>query len=90
MSPPDLLLARIRGEYQEMPGLRLTLAQASRLWHMETATTERLLQVLLEQKFLIRTEHGLFVAAQGAGPHRIPLRANLTSSRSNPRLRRPA
>ena len=26
------LLQRIRGEYSEMPGLRLTVAQAQRLW----------------------------------------------------------
>jgi hypothetical protein len=31
MPPSELLFARIRGEFREMPGLRLTFAQACRL-----------------------------------------------------------
>jgi hypothetical protein len=34
----DALLARIRGEYREMPGLRLTVAQACRLWQLDAPT----------------------------------------------------
>lgn len=91
MSPHQLLLARIRGEYQEMPGLRLTFAQASRLWHMDATTTERVLHSLVEQKFLVRTKDGAFVAARGSDVHRGPVAATLASARSvRPRLRRPA
>ena len=33
--PLSELLGRIRGEYLEMPGLKLTLAQAQRLWGLD-------------------------------------------------------
>src|SRR5437867_4466585 len=36
----DLLLIRIRAEYREMPGLKLTLPQARRLWQLDPATYE--------------------------------------------------
>ena len=32
------LLSRIRGEFREMPGLRLSLEQAMRLWSLDRAT----------------------------------------------------
>jgi hypothetical protein len=31
----DILHQRVRGEYREMPGLRLTVAQAARLFNLE-------------------------------------------------------
>ena len=40
------LRSRIAGEYREMPGLGLTLAQAARLWGLDRATTERVLESL--------------------------------------------
>jgi Fic family protein len=49
------LLARVCGEYIEMPGLQLTLAQASRLWNVELATSARLLDRLVATSFLRRT-----------------------------------
>jgi Fic family protein len=57
---PDLLL-RVRGEYLELPGLRLTIAQAQRLWHMERSACERVLFALVEQAFLRQTHDGAFV-----------------------------
>jgi hypothetical protein len=44
MSLPEPLVQRIRGEYREMPGLRLTFAQAYRLWQVEASTCELVLQ----------------------------------------------
>ncbi len=38
MQTDDRLLARIRGEYDEMPGLRLTFPQACRLWQIDGTT----------------------------------------------------
>ncbi len=35
-SPMSALELRIRGEYREMPGMRLKLEQAMRLWSLET------------------------------------------------------
>jgi hypothetical protein len=49
------LLARIYGEYMEMPGLQLTLAQASRLWNMHLATSAQVLEQLVDASFLRRT-----------------------------------
>lgn len=59
-TPSELLLTRIRGEFREMPGLRLTLDQAARFWHMETATCAALLSRLVADRFLTRTERGAY------------------------------
>ena len=48
------LLARVYGEYIEMPGLTLTLAQASRLWNMKLATSAHVLDRLVDASFLRR------------------------------------
>jgi hypothetical protein len=60
--PSDALLARIRGEYQEMPGLRLTVAQASRLWQLDALTCTAVVEALVAHGFLVRTRDGAFVA----------------------------
>ena len=39
--------ARIRSEYQEMPGLRLTLPQAARLFGLKPDNCERVLNTLV-------------------------------------------
>ena len=41
------LCARVRAEFHEMPGLTLTLAQASRLFSIEPARCERILGALV-------------------------------------------
>ena len=48
------LLTRVYGEYIEMPGLQLTLAQASRLWNVKLATSAHLLDRLVTASFLRR------------------------------------
>ena len=48
------LLARIHSEYVEMPGLQLTLAQASRLWNVDAARTAQVLETLIDVSFLRR------------------------------------
>ena len=40
---------RVRGEYQEMPGLRLTIAQASRLFGLDLARCTLVLDALVEE-----------------------------------------
>jgi hypothetical protein len=42
------LQARIRAEFSEMPGLKLTLPQAARLFHLEKNRCERVLGALVE------------------------------------------
>jgi hypothetical protein len=54
------LLLRIRGEFLEMPGLRLTLRQAMRLWHLDAETCEAALRLLIEHRFLTHGTHGTF------------------------------
>ena len=65
MTTYELLLSRIRGEYLEMPGLRLTFAQACRLWHMEVMTCNAVLEKLTAERFLRRTEDGAYLVFSG-------------------------
>ena len=57
----DDVLRRVQGEYIEMPGLRLTPAQAQRLWGLDRAACDTLLGALVDAKFLFRTRDGAFV-----------------------------
>jgi hypothetical protein len=57
----DLLLYRIRGEFLEMPGLRLTIEQAARLWQMDAATCTTLLMRLVSDRFLVQTRRGAYM-----------------------------
>jgi hypothetical protein len=59
---------RVQGEFLEMPGLRLTEAQARRLWGMETELCAALLGELVDAKFLFRTRDGAFMRIEHAGP----------------------
>jgi hypothetical protein len=52
---------RVRGEYLEMPGLRLTPEQARRLWRMNAHDCDRVLGALVSERFLARTRDGAFV-----------------------------
>ncbi len=62
----DQLLRRIRGEFTEMPGLLLTLAQAKRLWHLDERTCVAALKALVESHFLVERRNGSFTrAAEG-------------------------
>lgn len=63
----EQLLRRIWGEFSEMPGLRLTQAQARRLWGLDEETCTRILDLLVETKFLCRTGlHGYQRLTEGA------------------------
>ena len=60
MSPT---IRRIQCEYEQMPGLKLTEAQARRLWALDGATCRLVLATLLERRFLKRTATGMYVRA---------------------------
>ena len=64
----DEVLQRIQGEFVEMPGLRLTPAQAQRLWGLERDICDALLGALVDAKFLAETRDGAFVRMEGARP----------------------
>jgi hypothetical protein len=51
---------RIRAEFDEMPGLTLTVSQAARLWSLSPAQSERLLSALVDRGFLMRDPHGAY------------------------------
>ena len=53
------ILERISGEHLEMPGLRLTLAQAARLLGAQPSD-HRLLEALAGDGFLARTAGGVY------------------------------
>ena len=63
------VLQRVQGEYIEMPGLRLTTAQAQRLWGLDRAACDALLGALVDAKFLFRTRDGAFVRSDTARSH---------------------
>jgi len=52
---------RVRAEYREMPGLRLTTPQARCLFGLDDQMLDRVLAALLDAKFLSRTLDGRFV-----------------------------
>lgn len=52
------LVTRVRGEYLEMPGLTLTVAQAQRLWGMDATQCSCVLAALVDAGFLHRSERG--------------------------------
>lgn len=67
----DEVLQRIQGEYVEMPGLRLTAAQAQRLWGLDRDVCDALLGALVDAKFLSQTRDGSFVRTDGALPTKV-------------------
>jgi hypothetical protein len=66
--PIEEVLRRVQGEFLEMPGLRLTEAQACRLWGLESAMCDALLGALVDAKFLFKTRDGAFMKVEQAAP----------------------
>jgi hypothetical protein len=54
-----------------MPGLRLTAAQAQRLWGLERDVCDALLGALVDARFLSQTRDGAFIRLDGARPIRV-------------------
>jgi hypothetical protein len=77
--PYDTMLKRIRGEYLEMPGLRLTMAQAQRLCGVERTLCQRVLRTLVETGFLcVKTDGTYARVTDGAdSPRPRPAKADL-------------
>lgn len=88
----EQLLHRVRGEYLEMPGLRLTREQAQRLWAVDATTCTRLLDCLTDTKFLQRDANGRYARIGDGSARRVPIRMlktdiNVDSWQSRPTLR---
>ena len=57
------LVDRVRGEFNEMPGMQLTEAQAARLWGVEPTECRNVVDVLVGASFLRRTPTGRIARA---------------------------
>jgi hypothetical protein len=55
-----VLIHRARCEFLEMPGLRLTPAQAARLWSLDRGTSEQILDGLAIAGFLLKNSNGVY------------------------------
>jgi len=58
------LVGRIRAEFLEMPGLRLTVTQASRLWGLDEGACRRVIDALIDASFLRWTPSGSVARAE--------------------------
>lgn len=54
----DKLDAVIRGEFDEMPGMRLTLRQVCRLWALTPSVADAIIQSLVDRQVLTRDDKG--------------------------------
>ena len=61
LAPVDVL-ARVRNEFREMPGLCLTAVQARRLWCLDESTCTRVLSTLVTEGYLRRSSIGYIKA----------------------------
>lgn len=57
----EKLHTRIRAEYLESPGLKLTKRQAQRLWGMDRETCELVLEHMVQARFLRRRDDDTYV-----------------------------
>lgn len=58
------LLQRVRSEFDEMPGLRLTPAQAGRLLGLDPSSCQRVINTLVQSAFLRWTPDGTVVRTE--------------------------
>jgi hypothetical protein len=61
------MMKRIRAEYLEMPGLRLTVEQARRLYGIDEATCRLVLDALVESEFLCVKPDGTYARLTEGG-----------------------
>jgi hypothetical protein len=60
-APLAALLQQVREQYSEMPGLKLTKPQATRLFGVAPSVCAAMLRALVMENFLSRTGDGVFV-----------------------------
>lgn len=60
----ERLANRVRGECREMPGLRLTFAQACRFWQLEPRVCEQVLTALIKERHLYLAADGRYIACE--------------------------
>ena len=57
-APTSTAFARVRADYNEMPGLSLTLPQAARFWGLDQHECRVVLETLVAEHFLRSTVRG--------------------------------
>ena len=81
--------ARIRAEYLEMPGMRLTAAQVHRLSGVDISTCTLVLDDLVRAKFLQSAPNGSYVRGTDGAPSPFQMvNTELTASVRVPASRR--
>lgn len=55
------IVERMEAEFREMPGMRLTVPQAQRLWGLDRATCRVALDALAGRGFLKRASNGTYL-----------------------------
>jgi hypothetical protein len=58
------VLQRIRGEFHESPGLRLTHWQFQRLWNLDADQARLVIEQLVQTRFLRGARDGTFVRCE--------------------------
>jgi len=61
-------MRRIKSEFFEMPGHRLTKVEAQRLWAIDSQLCDTLLDALVSAHVLEKTSHDVYVLAGTARP----------------------
>jgi hypothetical protein len=56
----ELALRGVFNELLEMPGMRITCVQGQRLWGLDEPTCRRLLDLLVEARFLCQPSRGAY------------------------------
>ena len=75
--PVNVMLERIRGEFLEMPGLRLTLEQVQRFCGVERTLCQAVLGALVDAKFLCVKSNGAYArVSDGEIPRPRPAKAD--------------
>jgi len=70
-------LERLRAEFLEMPGLRLTATQAARLCGAEPTMCQAILDALVDAKLLYRGSDGYYTRLTAESPRPRPAKADL-------------
>ena len=76
--PPEHLLNRVRAEYLEMPGLRLTCQQMQRLCGIERTVCQMVLDSLVDKQFLcVRPDGHYALLTDGEIPYARATKSDL-------------
>jgi hypothetical protein len=63
----DALVTRIKSEFNESPGMCLTLRQGARLWGIAPEECARIVDLLVSQEFLRWTRNGEVIRSESGG-----------------------